>query len=259
MGAYAFELMGSAYGAIGPALAQSAIAATPVTPDVSTWPNAYALETQTGALDAPHVTWDAARGVYTIHYVSTGATQHMAMNVTTVGIWQLWNTVHTQLTNQAVWGAWHTQAAGVNNAQMGYAAQGIAGGTFSNGPLTEEVRAALAAQKTRIEVAKKTAHELLCAHLTETQLREMEEKKFFTVIAKHSRRKYQIRTDKERHGNIYLLGDDNLPIASLCAAPGGNIPIGDAILGQKLMLEHAEEEFLQRANRTEMAPMRRTA
>lgn len=159
----------------------------------------------------------------------------------------------TQIANdqqQVVWTAWNNVAhvaGGVNNCARGVSETPNA---CDSAQYTRDHEA----QLNRTAEARKTADELLRANLTPSQLREMDESKVFTVISKTSRRRYRIRTDKERHGNIEELDAQNRAVASYCGAPGGNIPIGDALLGQKLMLECAEDEFLRFANKT---PLRR--
>lgn len=256
MGVSFADLSGGMFGDVGSAIQQGAAASTPCTPDPATWPNAYEIRLDLNVTYAPHlyqtqplvnsmllVTPTGANTQYTITNSGEAQTvtnlQYLTDTQLAVNLRNVYG-AGTQQQNQQwqqlAWTNWQLQA--VNNGAQG-------GADFGN---------ALARDEPRSHLAKKTADELLREHLTEAQRAEMDAHRYFTVIGKHSRRKYQIRTDRERHGNIILLGDDGHADASLCAAPMGGIPIGDALLGQKLMLESAEEEFLRIANST---PLRR--
>jgi hypothetical protein len=95
------------------------------------------------------------------------------------------------------------------------------------------------------------AKALLDQVLTEAQREEMAKYRYFTVESRTSKRRYRVLTDKGRHGNIEELDDQGRCVATLCCAPGGNIPHHDALIGQKLSLEAAEDDFRKAANRTE--------
>lgn len=104
--------------------------------------------------------------------------------------------------------------------------------------------------------AEKRAEELLDAALTKRQRRQLRTHRYFTVESKTSKRRYRIHAGKGRHGNIEEVDEAGRSVRQLCCAPTGKIPEADALLGQKLYLEHAEEEFRRTANITEL---RRTA
>lgn len=97
------------------------------------------------------------------------------------------------------------------------------------------------------------ANALLNEVLTEAQRKEMAKHRYFTVESRTSKRRYRVHVDQERHGNIEELDGRGRVVAKLCCAPRGLIPIADALIGQKLSLEAAEDDFRRAANRTLVA------
>jgi hypothetical protein len=98
--------------------------------------------------------------------------------------------------------------------------------------------------------ARARALELLREMLSDAERAEMETERVLTVESKSSKRRYRIRTDAERHGNIEEIDAQGRVVATLCCAPRGSIPVEDALLGQKLALEHDEDAFRKAANIT---------
>lgn len=93
------------------------------------------------------------------------------------------------------------------------------------------------------------AKKLLLMMLTKTQRAEFTEQGHFFVTGQSGRR---YRVQRGRHGNIYELDASGKEVATLCAAPL-DVPDEDAMLAQKLQIEHDEAAFLRVANRRELA------
>lgn len=136
--------------------------------------------------------------------------------------------------------------------------------------LTEEqARTRLAeqeARRIRVTEAKARAHDLLLSLLTPEQRSQHERQGSVVVRSVTSGRRYRVNTAEHhgRHGNIYELGEGDVVLASLCCAPGGDIPHFDAVLGQIVALQFDEDAFRRAANFTPRvagyrAPERRAA
>jgi hypothetical protein len=97
--------------------------------------------------------------------------------------------------------------------------------------------------------AQDRARDLLLAHLTPKQRRTFEENGWFVVEGGKTGRPYRIRAKEDLVANIDVVEDDRT-LYRLCGHCGlKEVPLGDHLLAQKLMLEGAEEEFLRLANR----------
>lgn len=93
------------------------------------------------------------------------------------------------------------------------------------------------------------AHKLLCRHLTEEQRQTLADHGWFVVQGGMTKRKFRIRKSPHLIANIDLLGMDDIVVARYCGhAELGDMPIWDHLLTQKLMLEHAEDDFFAIAN-----------
>lgn len=102
------------------------------------------------------------------------------------------------------------------------------------------------AERQAIEVAKQTAKELLMSLLSAEQRDMLLKRQYFLVKAKSGR---IYRIDEGTHGNLKVLDKDMKVIERLCIQPN-NVPAGDAMLMQKLMIETAEDVFRSHANIT---------
>lgn len=98
------------------------------------------------------------------------------------------------------------------------------------------------------------AEALLESMLTDLQREQVKAFRYFTVEGSKTKRRYRVRTDHTRHGNIIELDEKGEPIRSYCVAPSGGIPLADALLGQKLCIEYNEDHFLEKANMTPIRP-----
>lgn len=110
----------------------------------------------------------------------------------------------------------------------------------------EQVAQRQAEAKRRAE-AMTRARELLLEHLTPEQRRMFEKENWFIVEGGKSKTKYRIRGGAVA-GNIDVIRNDAVS-HRLCCHCDSSIPSHDQHLAQKLMLEHAEDDFLRIANR----------
>lgn len=113
----------------------------------------------------------------------------------------------------------------------------------------EETQRAADEEKTRRDLAKTRARELLLQHLTPAQQETYRRNDWFIVEGGRSKTKYKIN-GSHLTANIDVLDNQNKRTHRLCGhAPAHKIPIADNLLAQKLMLEFAENDFLRIANR----------
>lgn len=180
-------------------------------------------------------------------YCRDGTSDHYTINCTMTNqqaIWGDWVRVERGTTQQQAWSQWITcQTAGTSQLYVNGAAN-YAGGLFVNdgpSPIPSVPSPAIARAK-----------ELLDSVLSAEQKAEAERFRYFTVIGSFSKRRYRVHVGRGQHGNIEELGPDDKPVRKLCCAPGASLPEGDHLVGQKLFLEHAEEEFVRTANVTDL-------
>lgn len=98
----------------------------------------------------------------------------------------------------------------------------------------------------KIREAYGRAMDLLKSCLNNEQRDSLEKSKFFYVTAP-SGRKYRI--DEGTHGNLKVVNKEGRVIERLCVQPN-DVPAGDAMLVQKLMIETAEDALRRHANIT---------
>ncbi len=116
--------------------------------------------------------------------------------------------------------------------------------------LVDPVSLSIAKVGKHTKKAKKRAHDLLLEHLTEEQRIIFQEHKYFEVRGSESGRLYRIRIEEHLIANIDVLGEWQNGTYRLCGHCSlDEIPLGDQLLAQKLMLEGMEDEFLRVANR----------
>lgn len=99
----------------------------------------------------------------------------------------------------------------------------------------------------RRKAAAERAERLLLAHLTPEQ-RETYSHNGWFVVRGQSGRRYSIWTKDALFYNVSELDDCGQAVLHLCAHAAVNVPMGDHLLTQKLMLEHHEAEFRRIAN-----------
>lgn len=98
------------------------------------------------------------------------------------------------------------------------------------------------------EDARERARALLLRHLSEEQRESYLQYRSFVVVGA-SRTRYRVHDQGHMVGNIVVLDHENRPSHRLCGHCKSDIPMGDQLLAQKLMLEADEETFLRLANR----------
>lgn len=173
-------------------------------------------------------------------------------------IWVFWNNGCTftgtsisatnVTTNQVVWSNWQaiaTRHEMTKKERREYEAKQKAWQAQAEKQRAEFERT----EKLRMEnerAARARARRLLLQCLSKTQKETMEKDKFFDVEVEN--RLYRIY--QGTYGNIKLM-DGNKAKISYCIQPPG-VPIEDAMLAQKLLLESDEREFLRIANATQL-------
>lgn len=111
----------------------------------------------------------------------------------------------------------------------------------------EERRRLQAATRQKREEARERSMKLLRSCLDRQQNRDLTVLGHFFVDAPSGRR---YRISEGSHGNVKVIDKETgVWTESLCIQPR-NVPAGDAMLSQKLMIEHAEEVFRSYANIT---------
>lgn len=182
--------------------------------------------------------------------------------MTNDNLWTDWNGMYQTQFSSNVWQQW-TIAAGTACGSSGIIT--IPGGMGISGagplvPYTPEQMAS-AEEHARADQAKRAAAKVAARALFEgalspDQRRELADHRYITVESATSKRRYRIRCDQDRHGNIIELDPAGIEVARLCVAPDGYLPLEDALLGQLLFLKHDEDALRRAANIT---PLRRSA
>lgn len=114
--------------------------------------------------------------------------------------------------------------------------------------LVEELAQREVRAKTQRAAIERSLH-LLRTMLDAEQRQQFDVLAYFDVIARGSQKRYRIHTGT--HGNVRLLDGDR-EVVRYCAQPDG-VPTADAMLAQKLQIEHDEAGFLSVANATRCA------
>ena len=172
---------------------------------------------------------------------------------TAVNIWPIWNQILTagttanviEFNTASIWQQW----------QGPFADGSVQAPAFIHGENEQQREARVAYELREAErrkvteaeraIAAERARQLLLENLTEDQRRELAEKKHFHLRTR-SGRIFRLHVGQGRSHNVKELTGDRI-VKSYCAYPTGDIPEDDAILGQKLALEHDEGEFLRLA------------
>jgi hypothetical protein len=170
--------------------------------------------------------------------------QAIETNITSTAstlIGQPLNQTTGNLLTASIWGAWTTTLTTLQNAtrEQVEAAQRLA-----QAQQAEQVRTQ-ASRNEALDRAEKLLHKVL----NPKQREELKEKNFFTLETfskSGERRLYRIR--RGRSGNVEQVDEAGNRIKRLCAHPIEAVPDADTMVGQKLWLEGAEEEFLRIAN-----------
>jgi hypothetical protein len=115
-------------------------------------------------------------------------------------------------------------------------------------PIHQPVRSTVRPTPIHTIEGTRKATELLNEHLTEEQRKTLKERHWFIVQGGRTGKPYRIERGRGLIANVAVLKDDRVE-HRLCAHLGSDIPEDDHLLAQKLWLEHAEDEFVKRANR----------
>lgn len=150
-------------------------------------------------------------------------------------------------TDQAYWGGWnqqYTETVEAREARIAHEEEM----RRRQAIVQREHRARIAAEEAEREKAEITARELLLAHLSAQQKRDLLEHGWFEVIGSVGRR-WRIRTRSGYSGNIDLMPEvGEVRLASYCAHAYDQLPLHDHYLIQKIVLEADEESFIAIAN-----------
>jgi len=206
-------------------------------------------------------------GVWNVTYTNTAVTTAMTVNAgpnigTNTAIWTVWNQAYTStsitgagatdviyVNNQGIWTNWNKQLSAREMAAAHQAATGRRASQEDRDRWKrqdEEQRLRQEAAARELKAAKDKAEVLLLRHLSPQQQEDLRTKNSFTVEVDGC--KYRIH--RGSHGNVQMLGETAGQIRkSFCIQPR-DCPEGDAMLAQKLMLEHDAEEFWKIANVT---------
>lgn len=200
---------------------------------------------------ATNATWSAWQN--TITYTT---------DTSTATTWQVWTDTGTSTaTTSLTWDLWAGQA--VPHARLASRPRSIHDQYGMTPHWTEEgraqwraedVAAAQAAEAQRAErarqeaAANEKARRLLVRHLGPTQRRTYRDARYFDVLVGKGkgRRRYRIREGWS--GNVELIGPDGRALRRYCIHPREQVPTGDHLLGQLLMLRTEEEQFARVAN-----------
>lgn len=105
-------------------------------------------------------------------------------------------------------------------------------------------------ERERRRLAARRAHGLLLEHLTPEQRETFKAHGWFIVTGSDSKTQYRIRDTGHMVANVDVLNGIGGYTHRLCAhVPVGQVPQGDQLLAQKMMLEFSESQFLRIANR----------
>lgn len=184
----------------------------------------------------------AATTINTIWLTWTATCDTTAITDLTVG-----GTISTAASADLVWGTWTTTGVVTIGNTVPY-----------QDTRTAEQRAEEDARHQRMldeslakqKAASERARALLLSMLEVHQREQLQRDQYFEVIARHSKRRYRIR--QGTHGNVRLLNEQGKEVTRYCGQPNG-VPTEDAMLAQKLQIEHDEDAFLKAANATRVA------
>jgi hypothetical protein len=196
----------------------------------------------------PVILWSAAATTSAYTFLTTNSTSVTNPYTFTVNPWVNWvPTMPAAAYYQAVW------AQAVNDVVVSYAQVGIGAPAIiseetrarmqaEQREYDERMRAATAERQERERAARARAKALLFRSLTRDQQQSLEGRGYFDMNV--GGKTYRIH--RGTHGNVRLVqaGQETM---LYCAQPN-NVPVEDAMLAQKLMLETDEQAFLRVAN-----------
>lgn len=173
--------------------------------------------------------------------------------------WYVWNGATSSSTSfSEVWRVWHS----TNTATWDVPATAPRLCRETNRRLTaDEIRETEVREHTRhvemqkrsaereivLQEAQRKAWSLLKSNLSPEQTLELDSKEHFHLHVAGER----YRIQKGSHGNVQLLNPDGTVKRQFCIQPA-DVPVGDIMLAQKLLLESNVREFYRIANVTEI-------
>jgi hypothetical protein len=162
----------------------------------------------------------------------------------TLDVWNQWvQSEHAHL-DQVAWQTWNGEALGRIEVRES-AAQRLAREAArreNEARLFERQRAIMAEQR----IAETRAKRLLVENISPAQRKSLKDHGHFDVLV--GGKTYRIKWGS--HGNVYLV-QGGREVRSFCIQPP-DVPAGDAMLAQKLLLETDEASFLRIANAREI-------
>lgn len=169
-------------------------------------------------------------------------------NTGTSAQWTAWVTDTASTAATTIWVEWtsSTGSSATTNRIQAVSRQETVAEHADRERRDREWREQDAQRKAAEAAAEERAKQLLTAHLTEDQVRSLNEQSAIVVRAE-SGRQYRLR--KGWAGNVDGLADDGKVECRYCIHPNAHVPEYDNLLAQKLMLETNEAEFLRIANR----------
>lgn len=174
--------------------------------------------------------------------------------------WETWTTTTTASSATTVWISWITSNAITCNSNAVVVTTSEPYEDRRTPEQREADAARIAAERAEVlrraneqaalrKAATARARALLLSMLNTRQREQLHQHEFFDVIAKNSKKRYRIH--QGTHGNVRLLDDSDREVTRYCGQPNG-VPTEDAMLAQKLQIEHDEAEFIRLANATRM-------
>lgn len=178
---------------------------------------------------------------------------------TTIDIWPHWTATATTQNSIAItsniytgWVTAYHQGMAViagNGAQL--QPQETPGQRAERDRLNAEHQAKWETERALRKKAEERALELLIENLSLQQRLDLKERGHFFVNGRSGCR-YRIR--KGQSGNIDIINERGIITHRACVHPSIYVPDSDAMLGQKLRLEHDDVELIRIANRTVLMP-----
>lgn len=176
------------------------------------------------------------------HYIISSDTASATTVVVVTSDWSCTaSTSSTDLTwNGQPWGSRTTGSSCTASITRPWAPR-----SWSRGELAKWRRAEKERKRKRA-AATERARELLRRHLTKRQRADYDKHGYFFV---QTRKGHRYRVGSAHDHNVVRLNRRGKPMRTLCASIYQVwVPVPDVMLAQKLMLDHAEDEFLKIAN-----------
>jgi hypothetical protein len=145
--------------------------------------------------------------------------------------------------NTVIWPSWHDEVVCPTLIQERIEAE--------NARL-EELRRVETERYEQRKLSTEKANQILLEHLTPDQREMVEKNGWFVIEGGKTGKIYRIGS-KSIAGNVEELDEKGKVIAKYCCHLPHQYPQSDHLLTQKLMLEWDEEEFLRKANKSNVA------